>query len=401
MRLLDNWLQSYLKLTAETEPPSQFHLWSAITVIGAMLGRKCEVKLGPEVFFPSFYTVLIGPPGVRKGTAIKYAADLLGEVQNTTIAPDAVTKEQLIAEFELVKDSVQIDGNMFMHSSLFVVAPELVVFIKENDHERLGYLCQLADGLKKFEYKTKTSGNEYIVNPGLWILGATTPNWIEIAMKQLGVGGGMTSRTIYVYASKKGKHIPVTRMKPFDPVLRSKLITDLGEIKRMAGRFTVTEEADNVYSKWYVGRYIETGIDDSRFASYWERLPSMIIKTSMVVSAAKRDDMVITATDVVHAIRMFEAIHPQMPQAFGGLGHNTLGSQTEMVRSLLREKGQLYKHQILHTLRMHISDWDFTRIRNGLIAERFCERKFCQVQGDELLICLESTNENKDTLGVE
>lgn len=390
MRLLDNWLQSYLELTKETEPPARFHLWTAITMIGAMLGRKCEVKLGPEIFFPNYYTVLIGPPGVRKGTAIKYGMDILNEVQNTTTAPDAVTKEQLIAEFEQAKDTTQIDGNMMVHCSLFVVAPELVVFVKENDHERLGYLCQLFDGLNKFEYKTKTSGNQYIVNPGLWILGATTPNWIEIAMKQLGVGGGMTSRTIFVYASKKEKHIPVTRMKPFDPVLRSKLINDLADIKQMAGRFQVTKDGDEVYSKWYEGRYTETGIDDSRFASYWERLPSMVIKTAMVVSAAKRDDMTVTGVDIVHAIRMFEAIHPEMPLAFGGMGYNTIGSQTEMVRAILRERGRVHHHEILRTLRMHLSEWDYGRVRNSLVGERFCRREFDQQIGDEVLICLET-----------
>jgi hypothetical protein len=190
MRLLDNWLASYIKLTSETEPPTRFHLWSAITMIGAMLGRKCEVKLGPELFFPNLYTVLIGPPGSRKGTAIKYATEVLDEVTTKkTSSPDAVTKEQLIGEFELATETTMIGGNPLVHASLFVVAPELVNFIKENDHERLGYLCQLYDGLPKFEYKTKTSQNFYITNPALWILGATTPNWIEIAMKQLGVGG--------------------------------------------------------------------------------------------------------------------------------------------------------------------------------------------------------------------
>jgi len=145
---------------------------------------------------------------------------------------------------------------MFVHSSLFVVAPELVVVIKENDHERLGYLCQLYDGLPKFEYKTKTSQNQYIVNPGLWLLSATTPNWIEIAMKQLGVGGGMTSRTIFVYAGQKGAHIPITRMKPFDPQLRAKLVTDLAEIRSLKGNFIVTKDADNLYAKWYEGKPI-------------------------------------------------------------------------------------------------------------------------------------------------
>jgi hypothetical protein len=388
-RLLDNWLLSYLELVAGTEPPSRYHLWVAITIIGAMLGRKCEVKLGPETFFPNLYTILVGPPGVRKGTAIKYGQSILKEIQKGTNAPDVVTKEQLIAEFELVQDSINVDGEMIVHSSMFVIAPELVNFIKENDYERLGYLCDLYDGRDEFIYKTKTSGNAHVVNPGLWILGATTPDWIELAMKQLGIGGGMTSRIICVYASTKGNHIPVTRMKPFDPVLRSKLITDLAEIRRMAGKFTVSKEADDTYSDWYLHRYLETSIDDDRFGSYWERLPSMIIKTSMIVSASRREDRVITPVDVIQSIRMFEAIHPEMPQAFGGLGKNVLGSQTEMVRNILRDKGQAYKHEILHTLRMHISIFDYDRIRNTLLAERFCRRETCQEQKDEVLICLE------------
>jgi hypothetical protein len=399
MRLLDNWLLSYLELVADTEPPSRFHLWTAITIIGAMLGRKCEVKLGPETFFPNLYTILVGPPGVRKGTAIKYGQSILKEIQKGTSAPDVVTKEQLIAEFELVQDSINIDGEMIVHSSMFVIAPELVNFIKENDYERLGYLCDLYDGRDEFIYKTKTSTNCHVVNPGLWILGATTPDWIELAMKQLGIGGGMTSRIICVYASVKGNHISVTRMKPFDPVLRSKLITDLAEIRRLAGKFTFSHEADDVYTDWYTKTYKETGIDDDRFASYWERLPSMIVKVSMIVSASRRDDMLVTPVDVVQSIKMFEAIHPEMPQAFGGLGKNVLGSQTEMVRNIIRDNGRAYRHEILHRLRMHISVMDYDRIRNTLLAERFCRRESCEEQKDEVLICLEEPRSTESSNG--
>jgi hypothetical protein len=386
-RQVENWLQAYLQLVDQTEPPQRFHLWSAITIIGAMMGRKCTVQLGPEMFFPNLYTILIGPPGVRKGTAIKYATDLLDEVRTSGScrAPDAVTKEQLIAEMEAAQDSENVDGKLLVHSSLFVVAPELVVFIKENDHERLGYLCQLYDGLDRFEYKTKTSTNQFVVNPGLWLLGATTPNWIEIAMKQLGVGGGMTSRTVFVYASKKGHHISATKMRPFDQTLRAKLITDLQIIKQMAGSFRLTEEADTVYSEWYEDRYLATGIDDTRFASYWERYPSMVIKVAMIMSASKRDDMMVTGVDIRNSINTFEAIHPEMPQAFGGLGQNVLGSQTEMIRNLLREKGQVTKSYIMKTLRMHISEWDYMRCKNSLLAERFCTRSFVPEFGEEIL----------------
>lgn len=395
MRELDNWILSYLKMVDATEPSQRYHLWTAITIVAAMLARKCTVTLGPEMYFPNLYTVLIGPPGARKGTAIKYGVDLLTQVENATMAPDAVTKEQLVVEMENKQDITYLEeGEQLHHSSLFVVAPELVVFIKENDHERLGYLCQLYDGLSRFEYKTKTSKNVYINNPGLWILGATTPNWIEIAMKQLGVGGGMTSRTIFVYSGTKGKHIPVTKMKPFDQYLRSQLINDLAEIKQMAGPFIVMPEADNEYTKWYEGKYKETGVDDSRFASYWERLPSMVIKVGMVMSAARSNDKVIRATDIVNSIRVFEKIHPEMPQAFGGLGHNVLGSQTEMVRNLLREKRVCSKQYIMHTLRHNISAWDYERIVLSLLAERFCLKEWDKEAGEQQLICLE---EEKDS----
>jgi len=290
---------------------------------------------------------------------------------------------------------------MFIHSSLFVVAPELINFIKENDHERLGYLCQLYDGLDKFEYKTKTSQNFYVVNPGLWILGATTPNWIEIAMKQLGGGGGLTSRTVFVFAAKKGKHIPVTKMKPFDPILRSKLIADLAAIREMAGLFTFDNEASDTFDDWYNGEYLTTKINDERFDSYWERLPSMAVKVSMIISAAKREDRVIRKADFLLALECFRKIHPDMPYAFGALGKNILGSQTEMVRNLLRERKQAYRHEILQTLRMHISEWDYQRIRNTLIAERFCVRTVCQEKGDELLKCLVITTQQTDTAGTE
>jgi hypothetical protein len=388
-RQLSNWITSYLQLVENTEPPQRYHLWTAITTIGAMLSRKCTIELGPETFFPSLYTVLIGPPGVRKGTAIKYMVnEILNHIKGFTMGPSAVTKEQLCVELETAQTQENIDGSILTHSSLFIIAPELIVFMRENDHERLGYLCDLYDGLTHFEYKTKTSGSNYIVNPGLWLLGATTPNWIEIAMKQLGVGGGITSRIIFVYSAKKGKHISITRMPGFDKSLQTALINDMAEIKQLSGKFHITNEADDTFTDWYDGRYKNTRIDDSRFASFWDRLPSMIIKVAMIVSAAKRSTMVVEAQDIVNSVRLLEHILPEMPQAFGGLGYSLLSSQTEAIRNVLREYGSATKSYILHYLRHNLSEWDYHRCRDTLCAEKFCSREFSREHGEEVLVLL-------------
>jgi hypothetical protein len=223
-------------------------------------------------------------------------------------------------------------------------------------------------------------------------------------MKQLGVGGGMTSRTVFVYAGRKGKHIPATKMKAFDVELRGNLIMDLSAIKEMAGTFDMTDEADTVYTEWYGweekkrrGRYQETSVDDARFASYWERLPSMVLKVAMIVSASRREDMKIVGTDIIQSIKMFEHIHPDMPQAFGGMGQNVLGSQTEMLRNLLRDKGRVSRSYVMHTLRMHINEWDYKRCRDHLLAERFCVRLWSQEDGEEILILQDSHKKEAET----
>ena len=61
-RILDSWIDNYLIYTDNSEPPRMFRLWSAISVIAAVLQRKCKLPWGTLTFYPNLYTVLVGPP---------------------------------------------------------------------------------------------------------------------------------------------------------------------------------------------------------------------------------------------------------------------------------------------------------------------------------------------------
>lgn len=376
-RHCQNWITSYMKLVEMTEPAKRFHLWTAITLVAAMLGRKCEMEFGPEILHPNLYTVLTGPPGIRKSVAIKYGESILTKViesQGIAPAPDIVTRQEFFRQLEVAeKTDYTPDGQPFIHSSLLVIAPELVVFLQEKDiNQRLADLCALYDGKAHLLYKTKTQGQTYAVQPSVWILGATTPNWIQISMPQLAVGGGMTSRTIFVVSMAKGRHIPYTRMPPFDPDLKSKLIYDLAEIKKMIGKFTFDTEAVQYYEDWYIKAFPFHGIKDQRLLSYIERLPSMVVKVAMVNSASERDTRVVTAADLSHAVKCFSDLHRTMPLAFGGQGMSHLGAQTNMVKELLRNRIIITEAEILDTLHMHITKYDMERIKETLVGAKFC-----------------------------
>ena len=376
-RFCSNWLMSYMKMVEETEPSKRFHLWTAITIIAAMLGRKCEIEFGPEIVHPNLYTILTGPPGSRKSVAIKYGTMILDKVMEThpgvANVPDVITRQAFFQQLQGAETTDFLNGKPFTHSSLFVVASELVTFFQGKDiDQRLADLCALYDGKNVFEYKTKTSGQVYAIKPSVWILGATTPNWIQISMPQLAVGGGMTSRTIFVVAVKKGRHISYTKMPSFDNELKNNLIYDLTEIRKMIGEFSMEDKAKQTYDEWYEKIYPNHNITDPRLLTYVERLPSMVIKVAMVNSAAKSDSKVISELDLRQAIGFFDDIHRSMPLAFGGHGMSKLSAQTNLVKELLRNRIIISEAEILATLDMHVSGQDLQQIKETLTTSRFC-----------------------------
>jgi hypothetical protein len=389
-RKLPNWLSGYLTMVKDTEPMSRYHLWVAITCIAASLGRKCVMEFGPEILFPNLYTILVGPPGVRKGTAIKYCISLLNEVGICKIAMSGkVTGPQFYIELEQSKEMTPLGpADFFIHHTLFVVADELVNFMGNRDPERLGDLCELYDGKEIFSYRTKNSGTQVIANPGLFLLGATTPNWISECMPNLSVGGGAASRIIFIYASKKGRHIPLSRMKPFEHKLRGHLVNDLAEISQLVGTFKLSSNAENSFAQWYENIFPNMNLGDSRLESYKNRLPSMVLKVAMVHSACRSSSMIIDEDDIVTTIRLFNDAHGPMARTFGGMGLNVLGSQTNYVRELIMERKIVAKSEVLRELKMHISLYDLERIINTLVAEKFIRTEYEQQIGEQQFILL-------------
>lgn len=387
MRYLTNWIDSYMQMVKETEPHPRYHLWVAITIVASALGRKCEIQLGPELLFPNFYTVLVGPPGNRKSTAIRYCAAIAEESGVVKIAPAGrVTDQQLYIELaDSIKQEVLPSGQPFIHHTMLVIASELVIFLGESKggssrtDNRMGDICDLYDNTV-FTNRTKHQGSDFIVNPGLYLLGATTPSWIINSMPMLAIGGGPTSRILFVYSDSLGKKIPATQLKPFDPDLREKLVLDLQDIGKLCGQFTITPDAAALHEEWYINVHPTINLQDSRLDPYLARMPIIVIKTAMVLSAARSSSMVIEADDILMAIKMLNSLNKYMGRSFGLLGYNQLGAQTDLVRNLIESRGSITRAEILSTLRMHINKWDYERILETLLAEGFCTSSYCNGQ---------------------
>jgi hypothetical protein len=72
-----NWLVTYTSYTCMSEAPQEYHLWTGLTIISAVLKRQVYKDRKRFVTWPNLYVFLVGPPGTKKSSAISIGEDLL------------------------------------------------------------------------------------------------------------------------------------------------------------------------------------------------------------------------------------------------------------------------------------------------------------------------------------
>ena len=146
MRQLENWIQSFVDYTDNTEAKDIYRTWVAISTIASCLQRKCYLNWSPsgmlgDIHYPNMYIVLVGPSGARKGTAINPGRELIEGV-GVPLSPDQSSRQKLIGKMiEAEATHPDRDGKLITHSSLTILSPEFTVFLgqKQNNTELLAY----------------------------------------------------------------------------------------------------------------------------------------------------------------------------------------------------------------------------------------------------------------------
>ena len=251
-RELDDWITTYLKYTEDTEPPKQYHIWTAVSLIAGALQRKVYIKWGFDTIYPNMYIILIGASGrTRKGTAMKIGRDLIKDIGINT-SSESITREALIRAMSgtLANFTDASDRTIKFHCSLTAFSEELSVFLGQNDIKFLADLTDWYDSSDNWKYETKNKGSDHIQGVCFNLLGATAPDWLQSILPQEAIGGGFTSRVIFVTALKKEKTIVEPKITPEHKKMRKVLINDLGKISNISGEIVFDDEAKEYYKEW-------------------------------------------------------------------------------------------------------------------------------------------------------
>jgi len=263
------------------------------------------------------------------------------------------------------------------HASINIQAPELTVFLGYNNVHLLSYLCDWFDCPNVFEYKTIGRGSELLANVWVNMLGATTPSLLRTCLPEEAVGGGYTSRGIFVLEEDKGRLVVVpgipneiqtdkdiARVQKKLETDEKALIHDLKQILAIQGAFREGPGFREAYYDFRIAceqRVAKT----AKMQGYEGRRPLHTVKLAMVLSASRSNDRIVTAEDLVKAVDLLEQTEIKMPRTFLGVGANPLASAQEDMKTWM---ATVKKAHIKDIVMRYQSDLTMDEIRKVILV---------------------------------
>lgn len=344
-------VNEYLELLEDTESPRLYHVWSLLAAVGAVLGGNSFLSFGPHLKVrANLFVVLIGPSAVKKSTAIDIAESLL---QNTTVnfgptdsggqrhglmsalrGLNQPWSEQKQSHGEWAISEATLRPRRSQDMALF--SRELGRLWSSSTREMADFFLDLYDGAD-IDYRTKASSTS-VISPAVTLLGATTPSSLATMLPENAADHGVLSRTIFVYANKPHKEVPI----PPEPTaewraLWSQLSEKVRWLDNLRVQFSISESA----KERYIGLYnFKPKFPDPRMNSYLGRRSATLLKVALILAAMRLDTMVVE-TDVLAAHELLSAIEPEMHYALESFGRNkTYVARTVILQHLRGMPGQ-------------------------------------------------------------
>lgn len=383
-RALTNWLEGYLEYTAGTESARIFHQWVGFSMLACALRKKIYLSLGRLKIYPNMYVVLVAEPGkARKSQAIDFGLPFVRNVEEITLSADAITREALLQDLELCAfDSRMPDDSLFRHSSLNIISKEFESFLgqKTDNTRMLVLLTDLFDCSEiPWRYRTKHSGNSTISSVYLNLLGATTPASLASSLPSSAIGGGLTSRILFIWADAKEKKvaIPVENLEMLD--LKKQLKRDYFAISQMAGVYVFTAEARDYWVDWYESyEDLDTNriCTDPSFNGWYSRKPMYILKISMLYAAARGNGLDLLPEHLAKGITYIEEMEHHMGNAFKAVGKSLVTAEVDMVMNTIRENKDISEHQLMQDVWRDLDAAKFDNVMQTVLRTGRVRREY-------------------------
>lgn len=328
MRHFDDWLKAYTHFTDTSEAPASMHFWTGVSTIAGAIRRRVWIDEKIFQITPNFYIILVAPPGVAtKSTTVRLGMNLLREVPGVHFGPQEMSWQSIIDRFEKATEHLELGPNKTIPMSCLTFAiTELGTFLKTDDAGFMNFITGIWDGQQEpWDRQTRKDGVMEVKNPWVNLIGATTPSWLKTSFPESMVGGGLTSRILFVYAEKKRRLIAY----PSDVVLesdydefRKKLIEDLIRMSLLKGEYKLSPQAKEWGRAWYEDLWTNRPehMASERYNVYLARKQTHLHKLALVLTCAQSDIPVVELKAMQDSDLILRGVENDMARVFESIG---------------------------------------------------------------------------------
>lgn len=363
MRKVKNFLESFelWATTQNSESPMSFIRWAGLFTIASSLKRHVWIPqkyMGGYTIYPNLFLFFVGPAGgPRKTTTLGFAKKLLSRNKSVNIVPKQISASDLVRFMADCRDG-----------SCTVLSGEVSSFLNTTLDDLVDLLTDLYDNDDKFDRGTRAHGTEVVNNPSVNIFACTTPDWIAANASSHFIGGGFSSRIIFIYEEhKRSRKLYYNLDERQLTMLQSDLVDTLKHITKLAGPFSFESQSlMDMIETWYNEELPKE--THHKMEGYFNRKHLHLHKLMMLLSVSERDDLVLTRDHFEKAKKLLGEIEEFMFRAVAYAGNNPSVGTMDKILRYVKTNGKVRYRDIFRHFYQDVDEAELNRLLSSLQA---------------------------------
>ena len=302
-----------------TDAPRQFHVFCALALMAALVGRRVWVRDGAQQLFCNLFVLLLAPSSLyRKSTCVGIAQELGRKLEGRpdphqepardaqVFLPQQFTPESLldilkdqptgllvIDEFRMFLDALRRDYNSGLREIFMTL-----------------YDCR---GL----HRKIRSQEVRVDDPALSMLTACATGWFTEAVKAGEIRSGFYPRLCMVPAWTKQRHM--ARGAAPDEDSKRLLLRKLAMLRAAEGEMRLSDVQEQTFGDWVLARQrtIEGSDFEAELASFYTRMERVCLKLAVLLElSTDADSRTISTTSLTDAIALTTWLQDNLRRLF-------------------------------------------------------------------------------------
>lgn len=310
-----NLIRLFLYTRGQDEVPPQFYLWAFLTTMAACVRDQVTVaQLADAPAYANLYTLLTGPPGCGKGTAIKACTRLVEHLPVVNLYEGALNGPSLFRLLHRVKNNLDPISGTKIGSKVYLVMEELGMDAGTGNEatQFIKYLTGLwKPKAGKLEKQTISGGKYQLQDVCVNWIGGTTRHWLfdVLSHRDFSAGAGRRIIAIEGRVDPTMRHTHVTIPEDRERVLEH-IKYRLASFTQLRGEIKKTDAALAWEDYWYRTRPPYTSEHD---IARWKQEPELMNQIGIGLVLADGGDLTMEKRHMEQALRLTQEAQIGLP----------------------------------------------------------------------------------------